>query len=126
MQLQIPDADRLDTRQVLEANIHRIRSIASVHETLSEHGFRLVDVKDVLERIMQTTASSMVAPEQDIRLVVYGEALNLPSRQATALTLVVNELVQKCSGTCLCGSGSRPGRGFAGHLAGSNHCVGQR
>ncbi len=94
MQLQIPDADRLDTRQVLEANIHRIRSIASVHETLSEHGFRLVDVKDVLERIMQTTASSMVAPEQDIRLVVYGEALNLPSRQATALTLVVNELVQ--------------------------------
>jgi two-component system, sensor histidine kinase PdtaS len=94
MQLQLADADRLDTRQVLETNIHRIRSIASVHETLSEHGFRLVDVKDVLLRIMQATASNMVAPQQDIRIEVYGEALNLPSRAATALTLVVNELAQ--------------------------------
>jgi two-component sensor histidine kinase len=94
MQLQIPDADRLDTRQVLETNINRIRSIASVHETLSKLGFKLVDVKDVLTRIMQTTSSSMVSPQQDIRIDVHGESLNLPSKAATALTLVVNELAQ--------------------------------
>lgn len=94
MQLQIPDADRLDTRQVLETNIHRIRSIAAVHESLSEQGFRLVDVKDVLERITQTTAESMLRPDQDVRIEIVGESLPLPSRAATALTLVVNELVQ--------------------------------
>ena len=94
MQLQIADADRLDTREVLETNIHRIRSIAAVHEVLSEEGFRLVDVKDVLERITQATASSMIAPQQDIKIEVYGESLLLPSRPATALTLIVNELVQ--------------------------------
>jgi two-component system, sensor histidine kinase PdtaS len=94
MQLQIPDADRLDTRQVLETNIHRIQSIAAVHESLSEQGFRLVDVKDVLERIVQTTLGTMLRPNQDIRIKVYGDALVLPSRAATALTLVVNELVQ--------------------------------
>lgn len=94
MQLQIPDADRLDTRQVLETNIHRIQSIAAVHESLSEQGFRLVDVKDVLERIVQTTSGTMLRPNQDIRIEVYGDALSLPSRVATALTLVVNELVQ--------------------------------
>ncbi|MFQ5399683.1 MAG: sensor histidine kinase [Anaerolineae bacterium] len=94
MQLQIPDADRLDTRQVLETNIHRIRSIASVHEVLSERGFRLVDVKDVVERITQTTAETMTAPGQEVAIHVYGETLTLPSRAATALALVVNELVQ--------------------------------
>ncbi|MCB8988741.1 MAG: GAF domain-containing protein [Ardenticatenaceae bacterium] len=94
MQLQIPDAERLDTRQVLETNIHRIRSIAAVHESLSEQGFRLVDVKDVVERITQATAESMLRPDQDVHIEVVGESLPLPSRAATALTLVVNELVQ--------------------------------
>jgi signal transduction protein with GAF and PtsI domain len=94
MQLQIPDAERLDTRQVLETNINRIRSIASVHETLSKQGFKLVDVKDVLTRIMQTTSTNMVSPQQDIRIEVHGEVLNLSSKAATALTLVVNELAQ--------------------------------
>ena len=54
----------------------------------------MVDVKDVLERIIQTTASSMIAPNMDIQIEVYGEPLLLASRPATALTLIVNELVQ--------------------------------
>lgn len=94
MQLQIPDAHRLDTRQVLETNIHRIHSIAAVHEVLSEQSFRLVDVKDVIERITRATVESMVSPRQQRQIEVYGEALLLPSRAATALALVVNELVQ--------------------------------
>ena len=65
-----------------------------MHEVLSERGFRLVDVKDVLERITQMTIETMTAPEQDIRLHIHGEALTLPSRAATSLVLVVNELVQ--------------------------------
>jgi two-component sensor histidine kinase len=94
MQLQLPDADRLNTREVLTANIHRIRSIAAVHEVLSDKGFRLVDVKDVLERITRATAETLTTPHQDIHIHVFGESLPLPSRAATALTLVVNELVQ--------------------------------
>lgn len=92
MQLQLPDANRLDTREVLQTNIHRIRSIATVHEVLSERGFRLVDVKDVLQRIVQATR--VVMANQSVRIDVIGESLSLPSRAATSLTLVVNELVQ--------------------------------
>jgi len=94
MQMQIPDADRLNTRQILETNIHRIHSIAAVHEVLSERGFRLVDVKDVLERITAMTAESMTTPNQDVSIHVYGESLALPSRATTSLALIVNELVQ--------------------------------
>jgi two-component sensor histidine kinase len=94
MQLQIPDAGQLDARRVLETNIHRIRSIAAVHEILSEKGFRLVDVKDVLERIAQTTSEQLTMPQQNITIAVHGENLELTSRAATALAVVVNELVQ--------------------------------
>ena len=94
MQLQLPEADRLETRQVLLTNIHRIRSIAAVHEILSEQGFRLVNVKVVLERIAQTTMTGMARPNQEVAITVRGDNLQLPSRAATALTVVVNELVQ--------------------------------
>jgi signal transduction protein with GAF and PtsI domain len=94
MQLQIPDAAELDTRQVLETNVHRIHSIAAVHEVLSRRGFRLVDVKDVLERIVQTTAEAITVSNRTVAINVYGESLQLPSRAATSLALAVNELVQ--------------------------------
>jgi two-component sensor histidine kinase len=94
MELQINEADKLTTQQVLETNIHRIRSIATVHEVLSERGFKLVDVKDVLERIATLTIRGIVAPEQAIEIVVLGESLPLPSKHATALTIVINELIQ--------------------------------
>ncbi len=94
MQLQLPDADRLDTRGVLLTNIHRIQSIAAVHEILSEQGFRLVNVRAVLQRIAQTTMTGMTRPNQDVGISVRGDQLQLPSRAATALAVVVNELVQ--------------------------------
>ena len=94
MRLQIPDADRLNTREVLETNIHRIGSIATVHEVLSEKGFHLVDVKDVLTRIARATVQAVNAPSRTIAIDVLGESLALPSQAATALALIVNELVQ--------------------------------
>ncbi|MBK8903432.1 MAG: GAF domain-containing protein [Anaerolineaceae bacterium] len=94
MQLQLSEAERLDPREVLQTNIHRIRSIAAVHEILSEKGFRLVDVKDVLERISRTTAETMTHPGQALTIRVFGDGVTLPSKPATAIALVVNELVQ--------------------------------
>ena len=94
MQLQLPEADRLDTREVLLSNMHRIQSIATVHEVLSEGGLKLVDVKDALQRIIQMALTVSLRPDQHIHMQVHGEHLLLPSRSATALVLVVNELVQ--------------------------------
>jgi two-component system, sensor histidine kinase PdtaS len=94
MRLQMGEAEQLDARAVLETGMQRIRSIAAVHEVLSEQGFRLVDVRDVLQRISRMTAESMAAPGQQLAITVEGEALLLPARAATALALVVNELTQ--------------------------------
>jgi GAF domain-containing protein len=78
----------------LQAAGGRIQSIAAVHETLSEHGFRLVDLRPVVERIVRLTAQSMVRPGLNAEVTVEGDALLLPSRPATSLALVVNELLQ--------------------------------
>ncbi|GAB4271723.1 MAG: GAF domain-containing protein [Candidatus Promineifilaceae bacterium] len=94
MQLQIPEAEHLDTRRVLETNIHRIHTIAAVHEILSEQGFHLVEVKNVLERVLYAMVEALSPPGVTLSLSVYGDPLLLPSRAATALALVVNELVQ--------------------------------
>ena len=94
MQMQVYETDSPDTRHALETNIHRVQSIASVHEVLSERGFRLVNANEVLEQISNMTAGSMVKPGQDVQISVHGQALQLPSRAATALALVCNELVQ--------------------------------
>jgi two-component sensor histidine kinase len=94
MRLQLADAERLDTREVLLGNIQRIQSIAAVHEALSSKGFRLVDVKEVLEQVTRSTQTMTAHAGQAVEMHVYGEAISLPSRAATSLTLVVNELVQ--------------------------------
>lgn len=93
MQLQLGEAAEQRTRDILQTSIQRVRSIAAVHDVLSERGFRLVDVKDVLQRITRTTGAALTAPHQSIQIDITGETLPLPARAATALTLVVHELV---------------------------------
>lgn len=93
MQLQLPDADRLDTREVLETNMHRIRSIATVHEVLSDKGLHLVDVRDVLRRIARATVQAVHVANRPISIHVLGQSLSLSSQRATALVLVINELL---------------------------------
>lgn len=91
MRLQMAEVDKFNTRELLEVSIGRVQSIAAVHEVLSERGFRLVDVKDVIQRIVGMT---LITPAKEIEIEVLGHEIALPSRAATAVALVVNELVQ--------------------------------
>ncbi len=83
-----------EARQVLQNSITRVHSIAAIHEVLSERGFRLVDLKEVLSQIGRMTAETMAIPGQNIVVEVLGESLLMPTRAATNVVLVVNELLQ--------------------------------
>ncbi|MDX1616375.1 MAG: GAF domain-containing protein [Candidatus Promineifilaceae bacterium] len=93
MRLQLGGATA-ETRRHLQASIHRVHSIAAVHEILSERGFHLVNLAEVLERLAQETSQTVSGPERTISIRIEGEALSLPSRAATNVALVVNELIQ--------------------------------
>jgi two-component sensor histidine kinase len=94
LRLQKSAAHNLSAEDVLDETINRILSIAAVHETLSEQGLRVVDVKNVLERVIRSVGETMLGAEQRIELEVIGDRIILPSREATSLALAISELVQ--------------------------------
>jgi signal transduction protein with GAF and PtsI domain len=94
LRMQASDGAGLTAQDVLQTSVNRILSIAAVHEALAQEGFRLVNVKDVTERIARIVAQNMVRPDLRAQILVEGEALTLPSRAATSLALVINELLQ--------------------------------
>ncbi|MCS7059980.1 MAG: GAF domain-containing protein [Anaerolineae bacterium] len=94
LQLQMNDERKVTAKEVLHESINRIMSIAAVHDALAHEGFRLVDVKDVITRVVSLVRANMVRPDQSLEIEVKGDALRLSSKAATALALCVNELVQ--------------------------------
>jgi signal transduction protein with GAF and PtsI domain len=94
LRMQAADGSGLTVQDVLHTSVNRILSIAAVHEVLAGEGFRLVNVKDVTERIAALVSQNMLRPDLQVNIVVTGEGLVMPSRPATALALVINELLQ--------------------------------
>lgn len=94
LRLQMSGDRQLSAREVLHDSVNRILSIAAVHEVLSQRGFRLVDVKDVLTRVGRAVAHNMRRPDLEVELIVDGDETALPSQSATSLALAVNELIQ--------------------------------
>jgi two-component sensor histidine kinase len=94
LRLQIGESPHVEAREPLQDSINRILSIAAVHEALSDRGFRLADVKQVLRQVAQTVAQNRLHPSKNLCVEVRGDEISLPSRAATALTMAVNELIQ--------------------------------
>lgn len=94
LQMQAADGSQLTVQDVLQISVNRILSIAAVHEVLAQEGFRLVNVKDVTERIVAIVSQNMLRPDLAAEIDVAGEPVILPSRAATSLALVINELLQ--------------------------------
>jgi signal transduction protein with GAF and PtsI domain len=94
LRLQMSGDRQIPAREVLHDSVNRILSIAAVHEVLSQRGFRLVDVRDVLERVSHAVAHNMRRPDLEMAVTVAGDEVALPSQAATSLALAVNELVQ--------------------------------
>jgi two-component sensor histidine kinase len=92
LRMQLGAAADEPTRDILGDAMAQILSIAAVHETMSEQGLELVDLKQVLERIARNAGD--LAAGRAIRIDVAGDALTLPSRTATSLALCASELVQ--------------------------------
>jgi signal transduction protein with GAF and PtsI domain len=94
LRMQASQASALTAEDVLHISVNRILSIAAVHEVLAQEGFHLVDVKEVTERIVNLVSQNMLRPDLHTQILIEGEPVVLPSRAATSLALVINELLQ--------------------------------
>jgi two-component sensor histidine kinase len=93
LRMQARRAEDGGTQQALKEAINRILSVAVIHEFLSLDERQVINVRDVCQRIVAQTRQVLV-PGQVIEFAVEGPAIYLPSQQATACALVINELVQ--------------------------------
>jgi two-component sensor histidine kinase len=94
LRLQARRAESGDVSQVLQDSVNRILSVAAVHEFLSEHESRVINVKDVSKRILDQMREGVVGQEKGIRFKLVGPNIYLPTQQATACALIINELLQ--------------------------------
>jgi two-component sensor histidine kinase len=94
LRLQMSDGPDRPAAEALPEAINRILAIAAVHETLSDSGLRMVDVKAVLTQIADTVGQNLSHPNKALRVSVSGDETVLPSQAATALALAANELIQ--------------------------------
>jgi two-component system, sensor histidine kinase PdtaS len=79
------------SRRALQQSIDRVSAIGLVHDVLShEQDLRLIDVSDLLERLMKLLVTAGGA--EQLSIDVSADPLLLPSRTVTGLALVANEL----------------------------------
>ena len=83
-----------EARQAVEEAVNRILSVAVIHEFLSSQDSRVINMKDVSSRILTQLRQGLVSPGKHITFGLEGPPIYLPSRQATACALVINELLQ--------------------------------
>jgi two-component sensor histidine kinase len=78
----------------LNEAVTRILSVAVIHEFLSKDERQSINIREICQRIIGQSRQVSTTPVQRIDFSVDGPAIFLPSQQATACALVINELIQ--------------------------------
>jgi len=93
LRLQARRVSQPEARSALEESMRRISSIALVHETLSVSIDEEVPFDEIVDRLLGML-SDVTGSDGRIRLVRTGSFGDVPAETATALVLVLTELVQ--------------------------------
>jgi two-component system, sensor histidine kinase PdtaS len=80
--------------QAINEAIARILSVAVIHEFLSRTEGQSINIRDVCQRIINQNGQVTAEPDERIGFSLEGPNIHLPSQQATACALIVNELIQ--------------------------------
>lgn len=81
-------------RKAFNESISRILSISLTHEILAQNGVDDIDIKDILEKLVENTLDYSKNNQIQITAEIQGDAFLVNSDKATSIALVVNELVQ--------------------------------
>ena len=93
LRIQARRAQNEYTRQQLTEAVNRILSVAVIHEFLSEDEQRLINIRDLADRVAAQVGQVMSSADQEIDIQVSGPRIRLPAGQATPVAMVINELM---------------------------------
>ncbi len=94
MRLQMHYSRYQSVEGALQDSLNRILAIAQVHELLSREDLDRVSLRKIASSILHNTKQALVMPGKQIQSRVEGEDVLLPLQQATAVALILNELIQ--------------------------------
>ena len=95
LRMQVRRCKTQEARSALGDSVGRILSIAVVHEYLSRAQHQAINIREIAQRIIQEIRQGVLGPDKQIRITLLeGNNLYVPSRQATACALVINEVLQ--------------------------------
>ncbi len=94
LRMQTRRMQTVEAKSALAEAVNRILSIAVIHEFLSEQDSRVINIREVAQRIMQQMEQGVLDPDRRMTLKLSGPNIFMPARQATSCALVINELLQ--------------------------------
>lgn len=94
LRLQARRAESDEARRMLQEGINRILSVAVIHEFLAHQEARVINIRDVSQRIITQIREGVLDDEKHIRLNLQGPNIYLSTQPATVCALVINELLQ--------------------------------
>lgn len=83
-----------EARQAIDESVRRIRSIAVVHEILSQEVASDVPFEDIVRPLTRLVEEGYSSADRPLRFTVRGDAGELPTDVATPLAVVLSELLQ--------------------------------
>jgi two-component sensor histidine kinase len=97
LRLQARRVERGPGRVALREAERRIRSIALVHEILSQEPGDEVPFDQIVRPLIRMAEEGVISAERRVRFAVSGEAGELPAQIATPLAVVLTELLQNAA-----------------------------
>ena len=93
LSLQLRTAEDAPWATEIREAISRIQSIAAVHDLLSDEERLAGTTVDVIARMVAEDAhSTLIPPGLNVQFDIHESSLTVPSRQATIISLLINEL----------------------------------
>lgn len=93
LSLELSASASPEARHSLRDSISRIKSIAAVHQLLSLEHLRLTDITELARQVCEISLHQLTRPDRPVAAEIHGPPIYLPSKQATALALAMNELI---------------------------------
>lgn len=79
--------------EALRDSVARIQAIAGVHNLLCREDVGVTTIDAVVRQIVDSARVSLANPERPIHFEIRGDPINVESREATVLAIVLNELI---------------------------------
>ncbi len=92
MQLRRVEADS-SGGQALRESVARIQSIAAVHDLLCRADVGVTTVEAVSRQVIESASIGLVSAERPVQFEIMGDMVQVGSRDATVLALIINELI---------------------------------